>query len=191
MKFKEKINDPRLTPDMERTRSGRTQLFRKDYGDRKFTSTENADVVLEHELPEVYSELIDGEWYWVKGCSKCQDSMNYGESYSYITCYEHNRCNDCGTHRSELKDTPWGLSNGFRCKPCQDRLDKERLEEALEKRKDMSDWDFYNSDTVLCPHCGSDNGTDEFEDGVFECYVCEKEFKLSLNYSVTYSTEIP
>ncbi|MGP9497921.1 hypothetical protein [Halomonas sp. AOP43-D1-4] len=34
------INEPLLTPDMKRTWSGATQLFRKDYKDRQFTSEE-------------------------------------------------------------------------------------------------------------------------------------------------------
>lgn len=187
--FKEKINDTRLTPDMCRTRSGRTQLFRKDYGDREFTSRDNADVILEHELPEMYAELIDGEWYWVKECAKCEDAMNYGKVFSYQWCEKHNVCVDCGVHRRDLKETPWGVSIGaFRCKPCQEKQDKGTLEKAMEKRKDMNDWDFKYATTVLCPHCGSDNGTDEFEDGVFECCVCIKDFSLALNYSVTYST---
>lgn len=188
-KFKEKINDSRLTSEMKLTRSRGTQLFRKDYGDREFTSTENADVILKHESPEMYAQLIDKEWYWVKGCSKCEDSMNYGENHSYQVCYEHNRCVDCKTHRQDLKDIPWGVSNGFRCKPCQDKIDKETLKKALEKRKDMDDSDFHYADSVLCPYCSSDNGTDDFSDGKYECHVCGDCFSLTISCTVEYSTD--
>jgi len=188
--FKEKINDSRLTADMKRTRSGKTQMFRKDYKDNKFTNNDNADVILEHGLPEMYAELIDGEWYWVKECSLCEDAMNYGKPFSYQWCDKHNVCVDCGIPRKELTSTPYGVIDGaFRCKDCQDNRNKETLKTALKKRETMSELDFRNSDTVLCPYCGSDNGTDEFSDGEYECSVCTKEFRLSLNYSVTYSTE--
>ncbi|MDY0138277.1 MAG: hypothetical protein RBR50_01135 [Candidatus Izemoplasmatales bacterium] len=189
--YKEKIEDSRLTSDMQRSRHGCTQLFRKDYGDREFTTKENADVILEHHLPECYAELLLGEWYWVKGCSKCEDSMNYGENYSYQVCYEHNRCVDCGVHRESLTHIPFRVRNGFRCKECQDKLDKSTLENALEKRKTMSDCDFQNTYSVICPYCGSDNGTDDFHnDSQYECIVCKQEFALELEYSVTYTTRI-
>jgi len=121
-KFKEKINDNRLTSDMKRSRSGKTQLFRKDYGDNDFTSRENADVILEHELPEMYAELIDGEWYWVKECAHCEDAMNYRENWSYQWCDKHNVCIDCGISRKELTKIPWRVSNGaFQCQECQEK----------------------------------------------------------------------
>ena len=41
MKEKELINDDRLTPTMNRTRSGKTQLFREPNIDSSFTDLEN------------------------------------------------------------------------------------------------------------------------------------------------------
>lgn len=64
----ELIKDERLTPTMERVRSGRTQMFReKNKNDRSFISKDNCDVSLEHEIKSMYAELTDGKWYWVNG----------------------------------------------------------------------------------------------------------------------------
>lgn len=190
--FKELINDVRLTSDMKRSRSGVTQLFRKDYGDRQFTTSLNADVILTHERPEMYAELIDNKWYWVNGCSKCEDSINFGKTHSYSVCHEHNRCNDCGTHRSDLTETPWGTPNGFRCKPCQDKMDKETLRQAMQKRATMDDSDFCCSDNIFCPHCGSNNGSDvnDFYSYIHECNVCNTTFSVQMNCTITFTTLI-
>lgn len=62
------------------------------------------------------SGLIDGEWFWVCGCSKC---FGTEESFCYWVCDKHNICETCGIHRSKLNEPPWGTRNGFRCKDCQ------------------------------------------------------------------------
>lgn len=195
-KFKQKIEDDRLTIDMERTRSGKTQLFRKDYGDRNFTSEENADVVLTPPSKEMYAELIDGVWYWVKGCNKCKDSMNYGEKHSYQVCYEHDRCVSCGTHREDLTDIPWGHKDGFKCKVCADKEIAIQRSEAFEKvnAKDYDEWDYKYNTSVICPHCGSDMGTDcidhDEQTQEHECELCGGSFKLELDFEIKYSTKV-
>ena len=62
MKEKELINDERLTPTMERTRSGSVQLFReKNPNNRTYISADNCCVSLVHPHDKsMYAELIDG-----------------------------------------------------------------------------------------------------------------------------------
>jgi len=196
--FREKINDSRLHKDLQRSRSGRTQLLRKDYGDNKFISEENADVILKHERPEMYAELIHDEWYWVNGCSKCEDAYNYGESYSYQVCYEHDRCVGCKTQRSDLKDTPWGHEDGFLCKPCGDKREADARKEAFIKRdkEDNNYWDYSNNDHIKCPHCNSDLGDrwehdlPDHDSSQIECCVCGGELEVRMEYTIDYSTSI-
>jgi len=196
--YKEKVQDDRLHKDLIRTRSGRTQLLRKDYGDRKFTSEENADVVLTHDKKEMYVELIDDEWYWVNGCSKCEDAYNFGESYSYQVCYEHDICVQCGINRDKLTETPWGHQDGFMCKDCADENDNNTRKEAFQKFEDsqLSEWDFRNNANIVCPHCGTDNG-DAWEHGMgnetnadLVCHVCDGEFSVEIEYQLSYTTSV-
>lgn len=187
---KERINDARLTQDMEISRHGTVQMFRRDYGDRNFTDKHNADVILEHEKPEMYAEKIDGEWCWVNGCSKCEGSMNYGENHSYQVCEKHNVCVECGIHRKYLTETPWGVTNGFKCKPCGDIQDRERRHRAFEKLDGEEPCTDYTSE-IVCPHCGSELSNDDIhEDQEMNCDVCEGDMKLTVNYTVDYSTAL-
>lgn len=84
------INEPLLTPDMKRTWSGATQLFRKDYKDRQFTSEENADVVLRPPEHHLFAELIGGQWCWVNGCAECNGKPR--DWMTYIECDKHDVC---------------------------------------------------------------------------------------------------
>lgn len=53
----------------------------------------------------------------------------------------------------------------------------------------MADFDIDGTDSVICPHCGSDNGAEEFHTPQrATCSECEKEFWVQPDYSVTYST---
>ncbi len=192
-KFKQKIEDDRLNPSLERIRSGTIQKFYPP-----LSGGRDKDILFTLLAPskEMYAELIDGIWYWVKGCSKCEDSMNYGESHSYQVCYEHDRCVQCNTHREDLTETPWGHKNGFICKPCSDENDARIREEAFKKvnSEDYDESDCICNDTIICPHCGSDNGTEEIDYEEMkqekECYVCKGKYKLTLNFTVDYSTEV-
>lgn len=47
-----------------------------------------------------------------------------------------------------------------------------------------------SGDYVICPHCGYSHGEAyEYEAGKNECDDCERTFRLSIDYEVTYSTE--
>ena len=46
-----------------------------------------------------------------------------------------------------------------------------------------------SSDTVICPHCGEDHGTDEDGNGGrWTCNSCGKEFTVWIETTVTYTT---
>ncbi len=192
-KFKLKIEDDRLNPTLSRTRCGKEQKF---YPPNYKSWDKDVLFILLPPSDEMYAELIDDVWYWVKGCNKCKDSMNYGESYSYQVCYEHNRCVQCNTHRKDLTEVPWGHKDGFICKPCADKNDMEIRRKAFEKvnSEDYDEDNYLYQNSVICPHCGSDNGTEDVDYTETqleqECHVCTGRYRLTLNYSVDYSTEV-
>jgi len=185
----ELINDKRLTPTMQRIRSGRTQLFReKNKDDRSFISDENCDVSLAHENKEMYAELIDGHWYWVSGCEECNGRKR--DSFkSYIECEKHDVCSSCGISRKDIKDgSVWGGGPGWTCNSCHE---SERLairNEAFAKL-DGEEPDCDYCDEIVCPHCGSTMCKDDiYESQDMECYVCDGEFSLEVDYIASYST---
>ena len=110
------IENDKLTPKMERVRSGSTQLFRRKGLDNKFTEESNADVVLEPPRPELYAELIEGQWYWVNGCAECNGKPR--DWMTYVECEKHNVCRTCGVSRQQLKGAVMGGRNGWQCRPC-------------------------------------------------------------------------
>ncbi|HZJ80488.1 MAG TPA: hypothetical protein VFC69_07935 [Dysgonamonadaceae bacterium] len=187
METKELIKDERLTPTMDRVRGGRTQMFRENNpNDNSFISRENADVLLEHENKEMYAKLIDGKWYWVSGCNQCIGKpRGWG---SYIECLEHDVCRVCHRPRSEFKGAVWGGSNGWTCKDCHEAERAERRRLAFEML-DGDEPDCSNTDTIICPHCGSEISNDDiYESQDVECPVCDEEFLLEIEYTATYST---
>jgi hypothetical protein len=145
------------------------------------------------EAPEqgLYAERIDGAWYWVSGCAKCNDK---GEKWGYIVCDKHNVCVTCGDHRSTLADTPWGHPDGFRCKPCQDRIDTAAKAEALAKvaENEYDEWDYRAQDQCKCPHCATviHLETEEYGDKEMECDTCGGDFSLTIGSSVSFTTEV-
>ena len=156
------IEDPRLTPTMERLRSGSKQLFReRDPSNKEFLRSSNAEVILEHERKEMYAELIDGEWYWVSGCAACNGHTRSWKSY--IECVEHDVCVSCGISRTEVVGSVWGGLEGWTCKPCKETQRLEAMAQAFEALGgEEPDCDY--RDTVICPHCGTE-GEDVYEDG--------------------------
>lgn len=175
------IEDDRLTPDMERVRSGSTQLFRpKETGQqREFLSAKNATVVLTQPSKELYAELdeADGRWYWVSGCAECNGKPR--DWMTYIECDKHNVCRTCKCHRSALTEAPWGGKNGWQCKPCASREHEERKAAAL-AAVDGSDIDHDHTDKPTCPYCGHEaEMVDGWEEGdELECGVCDGEFVI-------------
>jgi len=184
------IEDDRLTPDMGRIRSGSTQLFRRKGLDNKFTSTENADVILEPSNRELYAELLDGKWYWINGCAECNGKPR--DWTTYIECEKHNVCRTCSIPRKELKEPPWGGKHGWQCKPCADVERKAKKIAALEtiEKKEYDAWDYKYTDEVLCPHCGTEQNTEYGDGGERECRLCNGKFSLEIDHAVKYSTEV-
>ena len=183
------INDKRLTPTMDRVRSGRTQLFReKNKDDRSFIGLKNCDLSLEHENKAMYAELIEKQWYWVNGCGPCN-----GESRSYKTyfeCDKHDVCRSCSISRKEIEGSVWGGSNGWTCKPCHEAEQLEIKRAAFEKL-DGDEPDCSYSDEIICPHCGSKISNDDIHESQdIECHVCEGEIYLEVEYTASYSTTI-
>ena len=186
------IENNKLTPNMKLSRSGSTMMFRKDYGDRKITRIDNADVVIKAPKPELVAELIDGEWYWFNDCDECNGN---GKDWGYVKCEKHNVCVTCGTPRKDIKGTAWGHRKGFRCDPCQTALNEQARRKALEKvaEKEYDEWDHQYTDDLLCPHCGTKQHH-EMSDGEpsseNECEICGGKFSVEIDYSWTYSTRV-
>ena len=77
------INDPRLTPDLKRTRSGSTQGFSKP-GKMSF----DPDFTIDPPEQHIFAELIDDQWFWVNGCAECKgEEPTYRNTY--IKCVKH------------------------------------------------------------------------------------------------------
>jgi hypothetical protein len=194
--YKEKINDPRLTPSLQHTRSGRAQEFRE-----KGTSYHDEPLVcLTHEKPEMYAELIDGAWYWVNGCAYCDDAhpSQKGKSWSYCLCDKHNVCGHCGQHRSVFKDSVWGRSDmAFCCQSCQQIEDDAEKHSALantledypELDKDHHHW---HEDNIKCPYCLAEIEDDggSYADGESECQcpICGEDFTVTADIRIEYTT---
>lgn len=167
----------------ERVRSGHTNIWNYE---------ESNEIKLNPPSNGLYAERFDDGWYWVCGCNKCLEN---GESYSYIVCEEHNRCVDCGIHRSELDEIPWGGPYGFTCKPC-DKKEREKLkEEALLKaeRDNHSEIDCFYLTKIICPVCASEHSEEDFyEDGEHEasCYVCDTDFIVEVEFERRFTSSM-
>ena len=201
-----KIGDKRLDSYVNRTCSGNNQVFYKDNDSRDFERFRaeggNRLTNIEmHDKPDTiriiapekhyYSELIDGEWWWVNGCAECNGQPR--NWMTYIECEKHDVCRTCKTPRQELKEPPWGGENGWQCKPCADKddaaLKAKKLQEVADKEYDT--WDYFNTDEVTCPHCSTEYKHDETPDGGnYVCDVCEGTYSLEINHSISYITSV-
>ena len=174
----------------QRLRSGKTNIWNEARHGKPHT---NGLPEVRLDPPEVglYAERIDGAWYWVSGCAKCNGS---GEKYSYSVCDKHNVCRLCSTHRSKLTEAPWGHPEGFTCKPCQDAVDAVAKAAALAKvaESDYDEWDYRNLDECKCPHCATviHIETEDYGDKNMECDTCDGLFELTIEYSVTFTTKV-
>jgi hypothetical protein len=191
----EKINDDRLTADMHRTRSGSTQIFRRDYGDRQFSNEENADVVLKHPDKQYYAEFIEGEWYWVNGCSECSGDRRDWMCYS--TCEKHDVCATCGISRKMNKGSCWVGKNGWTCTSCKEAKEAIELAKALEEMGEYDEGDFWHKDELTCPFCGLEmDGYDaykysESDCDEIKCDRCKNTYEVTGHISVCYTTRRP
>ncbi len=106
-------------------------------------------------------------------------------------CEEHDVCDTCGIKRKDLKETPWGTRNGWRCKPCEEERQKQAVEDYKPNWKDEE-----YGDEPRCPYCGHEYYIDDhyslYEDDNYEkleCSNCGKEFNcetyVSRNYTCT------
>ena len=174
----------------QRLRSGKTNIWNEARHGKPHT---NGLPEVRLDPPEVglYAERIDGAWYWISGCAKCNGS---GEKYSYSVCDKHNVCRLCSTHRSKLTEAPWGHPEGFTCKPCQDAVDAVAKAAALAKvaESDYDEWDYRNLDECKCPHCATviHIETEDYGDKNMECDTCDGLFELTIEYSVTFTTKV-
>lgn len=186
----ELINDSRLTPTMERVRSGRTQLFRERSSNNKenITSDDHA-ISLIPKNKEMHADLIDGQWYWVNGCAECNGEER-GFS-TYIECEAHDVCESCFINRADVKEkSVWGGSKGWTCNTCKEARDLEKRREAFSKL-DGEEPDCSYCNEIICPHCGSKLSSDDrHETEDIDCHVCEGEIHLEVEYTFHYSTTI-
>lgn len=190
MKKKELIINDKLTPIMDRVRSGSLQLFRdtkKD--DRSFINEKNCDVALKHENKEMYAELIEGKWYWVSSCRECNGEPR--DSWgSYIECEKHDVCSCCGRPRKDFKESVWGGKHGWTCNSCMEIKKLQIKTEAFEKLNGEEP-DTMWQDEIICPHCGSEISNDDiYESQELTCGVCEGEMELEVEYTASYTTAV-
>jgi len=185
------INDDRLTPDMERVRAGKIQMFRKPNKSREFINQQNADVVLEPPRRELYAELIDGKWWWVNGCAQCNGKSRGWRAY--IECEKHDVCRVCGKKRVDIKEVVWGHPDGWWCESCKEADRKEKAIKALRSvaETEYDETDYHYNDDIVCPHCGTHSNYDGSE-GPPEsdeiCDVCGGEYSVEHEISITFST---
>lgn len=181
------INDSRLTPNLNWLRSGDTTEFYVVEGKKKEKSFR-----IKAPRQELYPELIDNVWCWVNGCSKCRGIK---EKWSYVVCYEHDRCEYCNIHRSKLTKNPWAHEYGFVCHSCEDARKAKEKQEALKKvaENDYNEFDYMYQNEIKCPHCSTILRQDEPSDydGTHEiCECCDGEFSIEVETQVTYTTAV-
>jgi transcription elongation factor Elf1 len=178
------IGDPRLTPDLNRTRSGSSQNFAAK-GKRTF----DPDFVIKPPLKHVYAELIDGEWNWVNGCDECHGRP--GSWTTYIKCEVHDVCHSCSIPRKALKETPWGHPKGFECKPCNEKRKALEKAEALAKMGEHDPWDYEHLREVKCPHCNLELDPDhdlyDAKEERVNCGRCDGEFIVTAEPTVYFT----
>ncbi len=166
----------------DRTRSGNLNIWNKGKPN---------EVSLMPPEQGLYAELIDGAWYWVSGCAKCNET---NERWSYIVCDKHNVCIACGIHRSKLTDSPWGRAEGFICRPCHEREHEEEKQAAIAKAQaeGHDEYDCSDTDEIICPVCASVNSSDDIHESRegMKCDTCDAIFDLEVEYSVTYTTTL-
>lgn len=161
------INDPRLTPDLKRIRSGSIQGFSKP-GNRSF----DPDFTIDPPEKHIYAELIDNQWCWVNGCPECKgEEPTYRNTY--IKCVTHDVCCICSIPRDQLKEIPWSDPKGFKCKPC---VDKTR-----------------GTNQVTCPYCNYEFEDSysyyDSNDDVAVCDQCDNKFMVTAEQSITFTTD--
>lgn len=190
------INDERLKPGMNRSRSGSSQHFNKVVI-RNFKRVAEYDFSIEPPARSWYSKEVDGVWMWVEGCDLCNGER---EDYCYVRCDQHDVCVDCGTTRESAVINPhgavWGVRGGWQCHQCHEKERQTRVSAAharIAARDEEEDKSTEMEDKPTCPWCGAtfepegeDYGADE---KVIECYDCEREYKLTAEHVVYWNAK--
>ena len=110
--------------------------------------------------------------------------------YAFIKCEKHDVCKCCGVSRKEIIGSVWGGSKGWTCNSCKEEKDSEVRKEAF-KKLDGEEPDCTWTDEIICPHCGSRICSDDIHESQdLECYVCEGQLALEIEYTASYSTTI-
>lgn len=135
------------------------------------------------------AKRIDGAWYWVCVCERCLGTGKWG----FHLCEAHDRCDACNCVRSELKSTPWMTSTGWCCKPCMSakKAEAKAAALALAEANDFSESDCSYADSILCPHCATEQSADDIytsRDGM-KCSTCDGVFDLEIDWSPSYTTK--
>ena len=188
------INDPRLFPGIERVRSGIVQQFGKRIV-QGGKCIQDCDFEITPPERSWYSKEIDGVWHWVEGCSQCNGSP---KEWDYVRCDKHDVCVDCGVDRKGAAKSNsgalWGCRGGWRCNDCQEQINRKRLADAearIVPDDEYDEMDFWHEDEARCPWCKAEISTDESYDAHQEehtCYECERQFKLTAEHSVSWTT---
>ena len=203
-----KVDDVRIASYEKRTRSGSTQVFYTGNDERDFDryradgGGRNHNVKM-HDKPDTirlqppekhyYASLTEGEWWWVNGCGECNG--NPRNWVTYIECEKHDVCRTCKKPRSKLKESPWGGSNGWQCKPCHNAEHEAEKQAALAAMpEDHDEWDYHRSDSVKCPYCdyelqdASDMYSAIDNEQSEECPRCDNTFTLLGETEVKWTT---
>lgn len=144
MNLKEaKIFIPEIPKEWKnRTRSGHTNIWNDSFHESGLP-----EVKLDPPQKGLYAERFEDGWYWICDCPKC---LGTDDPFPYIVCDEHDRCDTCSVHRSELKEAPWGTRSGWQCKSCRAKEHEERKQEALRlaKENEHDEWDCFREDKL-------------------------------------------
>lgn len=184
--FKQLIKDERLHENLDRSRSGIVQVFKEKYNNKILFK-------LTPPSQEMYAELIEGKWYWLKCCNTCKDSKDYGKTWTYQVCDKHDVCVRCFTHRKDLQKV-WGHEYGFICESCKTIVDNEIKCKALKKieEKGYDAYDYMQTDEILCPHCGTEQDLPDIGSSVDNliCDTCGGKFDVEVETVTTFTTSV-
>ena len=127
-----------------------------------------------------------------KQCDICEGIQDDWGGFKYKRCEAHDVCSVCKTPRKELTESPWGTRQGIICKPCESARQDKAVEDY--QATEPGEWDFHHNDAPKCPHCGYEM-QDAYElgdcsDYERECGNCGRDYLITSEVSVTYSTEV-
>ncbi len=203
-----KIEDARLIGYTKRTRSGSEQIFYTGDDERDFdryhaegggsiNSVEmhdKADTIrLQPHKKNYYAMLLDGEWWWVDGCNKCNGREQ--NSWTYMgQCEKHDVCVTCATPHHMVKGSVWGGRNGWQCQSCHDAEHLAEKEAALAAMpEEHNEYDYHGTDEITCPYCAYEFSDSwecaDADNDNRECPRCDNTFKVTAVRSLTFDCD--